>query len=94
MLIAKLTSTFTVEWAKCYGGTETEECNSIVQLTDGSYTALGYTSTHNNGDVTGHHGSQGTDDFWLIHLTSTGVLSWENALEEAAMIRLTDWPLL
>jgi len=80
MLIAKLDASFTVEWSKCYGGTETEECNAIVQLTDGSYTALGYTSTHNNGDITGHHGAQGADDFWLIHLTSTGALSWAKCL--------------
>ncbi|MFH0894672.1 MAG: T9SS type A sorting domain-containing protein [Bacteroidota bacterium] len=76
MLIAKLNSSLTVEWSKCYGGTETEECNSVVQLTDGSYAALGYTSTHNNGDVTGHHGAQGSDDFWLLKLTSTGTITW------------------
>jgi hypothetical protein len=76
MLIAKLNSSLVVERSKCYGGTRTEECNSIVQLTDGSYVALGYTSTHNNGDVTGHHGSQGSDDFWLLKLTSTGAITW------------------
>ncbi|OFY86824.1 MAG: hypothetical protein A3F72_21295 [Bacteroidetes bacterium RIFCSPLOWO2_12_FULL_35_15] len=76
MLIAKLNSSLVVEWSKCYGGTETEECNAIVQLTDGSFAALGYSSTQNNGDVTGHHGSQGSDDFWLLKLTSTGVISW------------------
>ena len=76
MLIAKLTPAFALEWSKCYGGTETEECNAVVQLTDGSYAALGYTSTHNNGDVTGHHGSQGSDDFWLLKLTSAGAITW------------------
>ncbi|PKP03165.1 MAG: hypothetical protein CVU11_09385 [Bacteroidetes bacterium HGW-Bacteroidetes-6] len=76
MLVAKISSTFMVEWAKCFGGSETEEGNSVVQLYDGSYAALGYTSTHNNGDVTGHHGSSGMDDFWLLKLTSAGVLEW------------------
>jgi hypothetical protein len=76
MLIAKLNSSFVVEWSKCYGGTETEEANAIVQLTDGSFVTLGYTSTQNNGDVTGHHGSQGSDDFWLLKLTSTGAITW------------------
>lgn len=76
MLIAKLNSSLVLEWSKCYGGTETEECNSIVQLTDGSYAGLGYTSTHNNGDVIGHHGAQGSDDFWLLKLTSTGTITW------------------
>ena len=76
MLIAKLNSSLGVEWSKCYGGSETEECNSIVQLGDGSYAALGYSSTHNNGDVTGHHGSQGMDDFWLLKLTSAGAITW------------------
>jgi len=76
MLITKLNSSFVIDWSKCFGGSETEECNAVVQLTDGSYAALGYTSTHNNGDVTGHHGSQGSDDFWLLKLTSTGTISW------------------
>lgn len=76
MLITKLNSSLVVEWSKCYGGSETEECNAIVQLNDGSYTALGYSSTGNNGDVTGHHSPQGADDFWLLKLTSTGVITW------------------
>lgn len=76
IIVAKLSSSLSVEWAKCFGGTETEEGNSVVQLADGSYAVLGYTSTHNNGDVTGHHGSQGMDDFWLLKLTSAGTLSW------------------
>jgi len=76
MLIAKLSASFGVEWSKCYGGTETEECNDIVQLSDGSFIALGYTSTHNNGDISGHHGSQGSDDFWLLKLTSNGSITW------------------
>jgi hypothetical protein len=76
VIVAKLNSSLSIEWAKCFGGTETEEGNSVVQLTDESYAVLGYTSTHNNGDVTGHHGAQGSDDFWLLKLTSSGTLSW------------------
>ena len=76
LLVAKLSSSLSIDWAKCFGGTETEEGNSVVQLNDGSFALLGYTSTHNNGDITGHHGAQGTDDFWLLKLTSTGTLSW------------------
>jgi len=76
MLIAKLDSSFNKQWSKCYGGTETEECNAIVQLSDGSYAALGYSSTQNNGDVTGHHGAQGADDYWLLKLTATGGITW------------------
>lgn len=76
MLVAKLDSSLNVSWAKCFGGTQTEEANSAIQLSDGSYAVLGYTSTHNNGDVTGHHGAQGMDDFWLVKLTSAGSLSW------------------
>jgi hypothetical protein len=76
MLVAKLSSSLTIEWAKCFGGSETEEGNSVVQLGDGSFAVLGYTSTHNTGDITGHHGAQGSDDFWLLKLTSSGLLSW------------------
>lgn len=76
MLVAKITSSITLDWAKCYGGSETEEANAVVQLNDGSYAVLGYSSTGNNGDVTGHHGSQGQDDFWLLKLTSAGAITW------------------
>ncbi|MBI5541565.1 MAG: T9SS type A sorting domain-containing protein [Bacteroidia bacterium] len=76
MLIAKLNSTLQIDWVKCYGGSGTEEGNAIVQLTDGTYSVLGYTSSHNNGNITGHHGSQGTDDFWLLKLNTDGTLNW------------------
>ena len=76
LLVAKLTSDLLVEWAKCYGGSEIEEGNSIVQNADQTYTVLGYTSTHNNGDITGHHGAQGMDDFWLIKIANDGALTW------------------
>lgn len=76
MLVAKISAGITLDWAKCYGGSETEEANAVVQLSDGSFAVLGYTSTHNNGDVTGHHGSQGSDDFWLLKLTSAGAITW------------------
>ncbi len=76
MLVAKLTSSLAIDWAKCFGGSETEEGNAIVQLSDGSFTVLGYTSTHNNGDVTGHHGASGYDDFWLVKLSTSGVIEW------------------
>ncbi|MEI6766929.1 MAG: T9SS type A sorting domain-containing protein [Bacteroidota bacterium] len=76
MLVAKLTAAFSIEWAKCFGGSETEEGNSVVQLADNSYAVLGYTSTQNNGDVTGHHSPQGQDDFWLVKLNTNGTLNW------------------
>jgi len=75
MLIAKLSASLSLEWSKCFGGSETEECNAIVQLGDGSYAALGYTSTQNNGDVSGHHGSQGSDDFWLVKISALGLFT-------------------
>lgn len=76
MIVAKLSSAFVVEWARCYGGSETEEGNAIVQNVDLTYTVLGYTSTHNNGDVTGHHGTQGMDDYWLLKLSADGSITW------------------
>lgn len=76
MLVVKLSSTLTIDWAKCFGGTETEEGNSVVQLLDGSYAVLGYSSTQNNGDIIGHHNPQGADDYWLVKLTTTGTISW------------------
>lgn len=60
--IVKLSSSGALEWEKCLGGSDPDEAYAIVQAYDGNYVVAG-SSASNDGDVTGHHGS---DDFWVV----------------------------
>lgn len=74
--VVKLNSTGNIIWKKCYGSNSTDYLSSIVQTSDGGYILNGDIQA-NNGDVTGHHGDF---DYWVIKISSTGVLEWQKAL--------------
>ncbi|WP_293896497.1 kelch repeat-containing protein [Flavobacterium sp.] len=74
--VMKLNSVGTIQWQKTLGGTGNETSNSIQQTTDGGYILAGST-TSNNGDVSGNHGS---NDFWVVKLNSAGIIQWQKAL--------------
>ena len=59
--IVKLSSTGLVTWQKSFGGSGTDNANSIKQTTDGGYIIAGY-SNSNDGDITGNKGST---DYWI-----------------------------
>ena len=57
------------QWARTYGGSEIEYCNSIYQTTDGGYIVAGSTASFGSGDL----------DLWVLKLTSTGNIEWQHA---------------
>lgn len=67
--IVKLSSTGTLSWQKCYGGTDHDEAFLIRQTNDGGFIVTGKTYSGNL-DVSGNHGQ---DDYWLVKLSSTGI---------------------
>lgn len=75
--IVKLSSTGTLQWQKCLGGTGEEHGIAIQQDIDGSYIVLGETMS-NDGDVSGIHGT--FSDIWVVKLTSNGTLDWQKCL--------------
>ena len=78
--VVKLNASGAIEWQKSYGGTDTEETNSIIQLADGNYIFFGY-SCSNDGDVSGQHNpGSGNDDYWVVKINSTGTLLWQKCL--------------
>ena len=81
--IVKLDNTGNLSWETNLGGTLDEEALSIQQTADGGYIVSGG-STSNNGDVGGNNGSW---DFWIVKLDSTGNLSWETNLGGSSL----DW---
>ena len=74
--VVKLSSTGSLEWQKTYGGSAPDTFQTIQKTTDGGYIVAGNTSS-NNGDVSGLRGAQ---DFWVVKLSSTGVLQWQKAM--------------
>jgi hypothetical protein len=74
--VVKTNNTGTIEWQKCLGGTNGDEAKSIIQTTDGGYIVLGSTLSY-DGDVTDHHGSNSTSDYWAVKLSSNGSIQWK-----------------
>ncbi|MGL4382441.1 MAG: InlB B-repeat-containing protein [Bacilli bacterium] len=56
----------TIEWSKQYGGTGDELFERIIQLPDGTYLAVGYSSTNLAGQS-----ARGTNG-WIVHISSSG----------------------
>jgi uncharacterized delta-60 repeat protein len=66
----------TIEWEKCFGGSEDDELKSVKQTSDGGYIAAGY-SRSADGDLSQNHGGF---DAWVIKLKDDGTLEWQRAL--------------
>ncbi|MCC7438427.1 MAG: T9SS C-terminal target domain-containing protein [Armatimonadetes bacterium] len=91
--IVKLTSVGAVEWQQLYGGSKNDWAASIEPTSDGGYIIAG-SSASTDGDVAGHHGTSVTSDFWIVKLTSTGIIEWQRSLggsstDAAASIKQT-----
>ena len=78
--VIKLDTDGKMLWQKCYGGSNSEYANSIIQANDGGYVFVGSSDTDNNGDVSDHHGNEEHMDFWVVKLNGNGVLEWEKSL--------------
>ncbi len=62
-----------INWKKCFGGNGYEQVTSIVQTSDSGYIVVGY-SDSNDGNATNNYGDL---DYWLIKISSTGILQWQ-----------------
>lgn len=68
-----------IQWQKSFGGTYDDYANSIQQTFDGGYIIAGFSSSF-DGDITGNHGNNGYNDFWIIKLDSVGIIQWQKSL--------------
>lgn len=66
----------TIEWAKCYGGSDVDWGSSIQQTIDGGFIVAGF-STSNDGDISGNHGES---DYFIMKLDTIGNLLWQKSL--------------
>ncbi len=67
--VVKLSATGNIQWQKAVGGTNHNQANSIIQITDGKYVVAGKTWS-NDGDVSGP--LNGYYDFFIPMLTAAG----------------------
>jgi hypothetical protein len=71
--VVKLTNTGSIDWQKCYGGTNSDYLKSIVQTSDGY--VIGGMSHSADGDLTGIT-TYGYMDYWVTKVNNTGVQQW------------------
>lgn len=76
--IVKLTATGTISWQRILGGTNMDYAQVIHQTSDGGYIVGGRTRSSASGEVTSTRPNT-AHDFWVVKLTSTGTLSWQQA---------------
>jgi gliding motility-associated-like protein len=72
--VVKISSSGVLLWQKCFGSASSEFGTSAIKSSDGNYVIAGVTYG-NGGDVSGSHGDR---DGWLIKISSTGTLLWQN----------------
>jgi hypothetical protein len=83
--VIKLTSTGTLEWSKCFGGSIDEHGYSIKQTIDNGYILIGSTQS-NDGNVSGNHSYQQAD-LWVVKINEFGDILWQKCYGGTAQ----DW---
>ncbi len=74
--IIRLSDAGVLLWQEFLGGGGNDKANFICQTIDGGYVVAG-SSTSDNGDVTGNHG---TSDCWVVKLNESGKIEWQKSL--------------
>lgn len=74
--VIKIDSSGGITWQKSIGGSDFEDLHSVQQTFDGGYIVTG-DSESNDGDLTAN---QGIADTWVVKLSTTGVIEWQNSL--------------
>jgi gliding motility-associated-like protein len=73
--LIKLTANGTVQWQKRIGGTGLDIGNRIYAMKDGNFLIAASTSS-NDGNVQGNHGTGGYTDGWLLKVDINGNVLW------------------
>jgi len=73
--IVKIDSVGTIEWQKCFGGSDMDFVESIILTSDGGYIFVGSTMSI-DGDVINLHPNQWLTEAWIVKLDSIGNIQW------------------
>jgi hypothetical protein len=78
--LIKLRDDNTMQWKKCFGGTNGELMNDVIPTADGGYLMAGFTFS-NDGDVSGLHGPPGNwADVWVVKIDAQRNIQWQKCL--------------
>ncbi|MFI5219657.1 MAG: T9SS type A sorting domain-containing protein [Bacteroidia bacterium] len=76
--VVKLDSSGTIQWQNTIGGNSYESVFSVFQTPDGGYIIGGSSNSNISGDKT--ENSQGLEDYWIVKLSSSGIIQWQNTI--------------
>jgi hypothetical protein len=62
-----------IEWKKCYGGSDEERAYKIIPCSNQEFLIIGQTKS-SDGDVSAN---QGSSDYWLVKIDANGDILWE-----------------
>lgn len=76
--VVKMDHTGAIQWQECLGGTVAEFATVVLSTSDGGYLVGGSSSSPTGtGNVTSaNHGGW---DYWVVKLSSTGAIQWQNS---------------
>jgi len=76
--IVKMDSIGNIQWQNSLGGNKEEYLYSVQQTIDGGYIVGGWSDSNISGDKT--ENSMGWQDYWVVKLTATGAIQWQNTI--------------
>jgi gliding motility-associated-like protein len=91
--LLKITAGGTLQWQKRYGGTGLDIGNHIEITSDGGYLIAASTSS-NDGDIHGNHGTGGYTDGVLMKITATGAVQWSKCYGGSKNEELFDFEIV
>ncbi len=91
--LLKITASGTLQWQKRYGGSGLDIGNHIEITTDGGY-LIAASSSSNDGDIRGNHGTGGYTDGVLMKLTASGVVQWSKCFGGSKNEELFDFEIV
>ncbi len=71
--VVKIDTSGNLQWQNALGGSNNDNGQAVIQASDGTYMAIGSTSSF-GGDVSGNHGGM---DVWMVKLSTSGELLWQ-----------------
>jgi hypothetical protein len=74
--VCKIDATGNIQWQKCFGGSDMDFGQHIINTLDGGYLVGCYTES-SDGDVTGYHGK---GDVLIIKLDQAGNIQWKKTM--------------
>ncbi|MFI5187776.1 MAG: gliding motility-associated C-terminal domain-containing protein [Chitinophagales bacterium] len=82
-----------LQWQKRYGGSGLDIGNRIAVMNDGSFLIAASTSS-NDGDITGNHGTGGYTDAVIMKISATGILQWSKCFGGSKNEELLDFKII